>query len=1421
MIRKILIFLIASTLSLHTSLEAAERSFAIIVDSDTYRACKIEIDSYKLLLDKEGLRSFIVDRNWTNPQEVKDELLTLYKNKYIEGAIFIGEIPIPMIRDAQHFTSAFKMDQERYPKDVSSVPSDRFYDDFDLKFDYLSQDSVKRLFHYYSLRWDSPQKISCDIYSGRLKPTKNGEAGYKQIRDYFKKLLLERSTGNKLDVIVSYTGEGSFSNSLTAWKEEGITLREQFPQAFKDKNSAKFLLFHMYPSMKQTIIEELRREDVDFMVFHEHGSFDRQYITGVPLSKGSGENIEAAKRIFRNRLRKEAEGSEKNEQQKQIWMNSYKIDSSWFVGAFNPEQIKKDSLEDISTGIVLEDIPNINPNPRIVVFDACFNGDFREDSFIGGEYIFAKGKTIVAFGNSVNVLQDKSASDLLGLLGLGYSIGEWAKLTNILESHIIGDPTFVFNGDKGSRKVDLKSADTAYWLKILKQERHPDFKGVALHKLFDLNYLGLSNLLLDTYNSTSDYMLRLQVFHLLHYYNDGKFEGLLKTSVYDPYEFIRRKSTYAMGRIGKDEFLPYIASVYINDYLDERVRFNAEFCIELMDTDKLEKEGIAQIESSSSLYNKQKSLSEFKAKMNSRKSISKSGMELNNTSLKMSSRLMGVSTLRNNSYHKMVDSYLQLLANPKEDLNLRIKLAEALGWFTLSHRKEDIIATCKTLSAENGLDVTLKKELLKTVNRLEVYMRLGANAFAKSEIITSKGKFDSRFLIVIDKESFTAVKQEVLDYKSVLESEGLGSVILIGEWSNPEILRAEIKNIYNEKPVLEGAVFIGNIPIVKIRNFQHATSAFKMDEDKFPMSESSVTSDRYYDDLDLEFDFIKQDEKNHSHFYYRLKESSPQVIMSNFYSARMMPPSDMGVDPKELLKKYLRKVVDAHKEINPLDQFVIFNGHGYNSDCLTAWQNEQFAIKEQLPLAFKSSKGNGFYNFRQDPFMKYKLFDKLQQTGTDLFIFHEHGDFDTQYINGDYPAPNVLDGGPISILSTSLRNTYRRYKGERAAAFKKTVLEEYGFTEEFFDKRRLDSLKVSDSLFSADINIVLSDLVKVKMQPRFSIFDACYNGSFNKPGYIAGYHVFGNGRTIVAQGNTVNALQDKWTLELLGMLAEGARVGLWHMETQFLESHLIGDPTYRFFSEGSKRFNDNPNLQALALKQLSKNPPKDFSKSLLKIFKENKYYSVRMEALKRLLDIGDVNTVEAIRAGLDDPYEFIRRFAARFAGYSGDPVLISPLVNTLLFSNESQRVQYAAQSSLQMFELTMVIKEIEKQVASSNLLEKDKVIKDLIAYFKDQAKSQEKSLKIILDKTAKADDRISEVRRLRNYNNHSQVDKLLQVLNDSGDDSNVRMFLAEALGWFKLSIRKGEILEALKYVNTNASSPSELKGEALQSINRL
>lgn len=721
MVKKALIFIVAIGVYLSASAQKAERSsFAVVVDNETYAACKNEIDSYKALLQKEGLFASILSSNWNTPQQVKDALYKLYKTDNLQGAIFIGNIPIVMVRDAQHLTTAFKMDQERNPMFQSSVPSDRFYDDFDLRFNYIKKDSINSLFFYYSLDANSPQKIESDIYTGRLKPTKRGEAGYDQIRKYFEKLIQERSTSNKLDVLCSYTGEGSFSNSLTAWKEEPVILREQFPQAFKTANSAKFYMFYMYPVMKDVIAKELQRQELDLMLFHEHGMPNRQYLTGEPAE--SENLVESAKLAFRERLRRESGNPAKVKMLKEKYMSTFKIDSTWFNGAFDREIIIKDSLEELRRGIVLEDVPVIKPNARIVLFDACYNGDFREDRYIAGEYIFSGGKTLVTLGNSVNVLQDKSSGDMLGLLGLGFRVGEWARMTNILESHIIGDPTFRFADNKRAQ-IDFNSTNADYWLKVLSAEKHPDLQSLALHKLFSLNYKDMSSLLTKTYFSSSSYMVRLQCIHLLPFYNDNNFKEVLKSSIYDPYEFIRRKSVYAMGRVGYDEFIPSVVSVYINDYLDERVAFNAVFAFDMLDIPKVKAEFEKQLSQSSVIYDKARAKDQFYKRIESRERLAAGSLNLTDKKMKKGERLFSVSFLRNNNYHTPVERYLATLADKSEDSLIRLRLAEALGWYTYSYKKQIIIDSCKKIASEEPDGSALKNELIKTANRLQTYMR--------------------------------------------------------------------------------------------------------------------------------------------------------------------------------------------------------------------------------------------------------------------------------------------------------------------------------------------------------------------------------------------------------------------------------------------------------------------------------------------------------------------------------------------------------------------------------------------------------------------------------------------------------------------------------------------------------------------------
>lgn len=698
-------------------------SFAIFIDDKSYDACKDAVMAYKDMLEKEGLATYLLVADWEGPEHVKYFLEKYYNEQALEGAVFIGNIPIPMVRKAQHMTSAFKM-SERMGMRESSVPSDRFYDDFDLKFSFIKRDSVETNLFYYNLDGNSPQRINCEIYTGRIKPTKAGEEGYKQITKYLNKVVAERQQPNKLDKIVSYTGHGSFSNSLEAWKEECQTLRDQHPAAFTKADGAKFYMFYMYPSMKKVMTHELQRPDVDLMLFHEHGLPHRQYLTGLPDGTSDDENFELGKLYLRSKLRAEkARGNDGSEYIKNMSEKYGLIDSVWFAGAFDPEVIAKDSLDDLLQGIILEDVPQIKPNPRFVIFDACYNGDFREQSCIASEYIFADGKTVACFANSVNVLQDKSSSDLMGLLSCGFRLGQWTKYINILESHIIGDPTYRFEKSYKLPEIKINLKDTTYWMAVITHNVPNDLKGLALYKLFDLNYEKMPELLMDLYKSSKSHMLRLQCLHLAAYYQDI-YADILKLAVNDNYEFIRRKAVHYMGKVGRNDFIPHIVDLYMDDYLSERVEFNAITSCSMLNSALVKEEFKNRIEKEN-VYNGEEFYNGIEKALdkadNLRDFVWSALVNKNNSPRK---RLSYISSVRNYPYTQMISDMLNIVTDSRESDEVRIGVTEALGWYVLCERKAEIVAACqKVIEKEENLSAQLKDELNKTINRLKTYMR--------------------------------------------------------------------------------------------------------------------------------------------------------------------------------------------------------------------------------------------------------------------------------------------------------------------------------------------------------------------------------------------------------------------------------------------------------------------------------------------------------------------------------------------------------------------------------------------------------------------------------------------------------------------------------------------------------------------------
>lgn len=705
------------------SMAAQTHSFAIVTDPQTFNNCNAAIETYRSAVCADGLDAFVVSRNWTNPDELKDSLMLYHKTRALEGAVFIGDVPIAMIRGAQHLTSAFKMD-ETLPMRDSSVPSDRFYDDFDLKFDSLGRDSVERNFFYYNLAAESPQHISCDIYTGRIKSSEKRGDKYGEISRYLLKAAAAKSQDNPLDHLMSYCGSGSFSNSLAAWKDETITLKEQMPAAFDNgSDGAKFLFYAMYPDVKSTLLGEIARNDLDLALFHEHGVPERQYVTETPRANETDAYYYDAKYRMRQRIRTAVSRGKDAESVIEDIVKKYGITRDWVEDWNDPKTEAEDSLYDAATGIMLDDIAAAKPNVKMTIFDACYNGDFREDECIASRYILSGGNALVGIGNSVNVLQDKSSSDLMGMLTEGYRVGEWMQQVNILESHILGDPTFHFTASGDAVRPDLHNTNCKYWLKFTSPEYPCDIRGLALHKLYTLNYNDLSPLLLKTWKESDEYMLRLQCLHLLEHYNDGNYEKVLKDGADDPYEFIRRKSAFFMGKVGTPEMAAELADLYMRDYNSLRVAHNVGFvCAHFPDSLFL-KEFEKKFAEADWIYDRElfhkKAENCFRAAFSIESSTGKIIGDKNN-----GYRKFYISGMRNQPYPHYAERLLAIVRDSGEVENARVQCAEVLGWFIRAWNRKDIVDGIDAyLKSGDEMPEALRQELVKTKNRLGDYLR--------------------------------------------------------------------------------------------------------------------------------------------------------------------------------------------------------------------------------------------------------------------------------------------------------------------------------------------------------------------------------------------------------------------------------------------------------------------------------------------------------------------------------------------------------------------------------------------------------------------------------------------------------------------------------------------------------------------------
>ena len=298
------------------------------------------------------------------------------------------------------------------------------------------------------------------------------------------------------------------------------------------------------------------------------------------------------------------------------------------------------------------------------------------------------------------------------------------------------------------------------------------------------------------------------------------------------------------------------------------------------------------------------------------------------------------------------------------------------------------------------------------------------------------------------------------------------------------------------------------------------------------------------------------------------------------------------------------------------------------------------------------------------------------------------------------------------------------------------------------------------------------------------------------------------------------------------------RVGQFNRFTGYLESHVIGDPTFHFKNDGSLAFDINqaltlhdrdaafwrkqlscrlPDAKAMALRQLANAGERELPELLAHTYRASDDFVVRMETVKLLSLNNPEQAVATLKESLNDSYELVRRLSAEYVERIADPALIPAFINAFLNRGHEKRLSFRLSGATAAFDSDALQRELHRQL-EGRIVYSDTIVNEIKEAIHSNQLRLDNDQKVLAKPGQKLGTYRNAIYAYRNHPTPLMADTLLRIAADETQPAEVRLYAVHTLGWYDLCYRRLSIAQALTRIQT---ADRALADEIRRSIRRL